>query len=230
MKSIKNSFLLSHALLMALLTGCGIDNYEMPQLALRGKIVDAQTNESVQSGGINSGSVIKLYEGESAQPLNFSTFPDGSFVNTKIFSGSYTYLAEGPFTLQSANRINLDMRKNMEIEIKVTPNVRVKTTLVSSTENSAVVKLVYEKVNKTQPLSHLGITWSTSPNPNMLVFTGGKTILDNVTDLNLSDSGEKTFTLTNLKPKTTYYVRGASRTVNPGNYYNYSPTFEVKTN
>jgi hypothetical protein len=208
---------------------CQIDNYEKPTLTLRGKIVDSQSGEPVQSGGINSGSIVKLYEGSSAQPLNLSTYPDGTFINQKVFSGSYSLTAEGPFTLVSQERLPVDLSKDTEVEIKVVPNLRVKATLISSTTNSATVKLQYERVNKTQALSQIGLAWSTYPNPNMLVFAGGKTILENITDQSVADAGEKVFTLTGLLPNTTYYVRGASRTVNPGNFYNYSPQFEIKT-
>lgn len=210
-------------------SSCQIDNYDMPTRTLRGKIIDSQSGETVQSGGINSGSIVKLYEGSSAQPLNFNTYPDGTFLNQKVFSGSYSLTAEGPFTLVSQERIPLDMTKDTEVEIKVIPHLRVKATLITSTTNSATVKLQYERLNKTQPLSQIGLVWSTYPNPNMLVFAGGKTILENVADQSAADAGEKVFTLSGLLPNTTYYVRGASRTVNPGNFYNYSPQFEIKT-
>ncbi len=227
MKDIQ--YFLAYGLLTALLTGCKIDNYDMPNLTLRGKIVDSQSGEPVQSGGINSGSIVKLYEGSSAQPLNYSTYPDGTFINRKVFSGSYSLTAEGPFTMVSQELIPLDIRKDTEIEIKVVPHVRVRATLVSSASGSATVKLQYERMNKDQALSQIGLTWSTYPNPNMLVFPGGKTVLESTTGQSSADSGEKEFTLTGLLPNTTYYVRGAARTVNPGNFYNYSPQFEIKT-
>ena len=228
-KTIKIKPLLVYIFLLCTTLSCTIDNYEKPGLALTGKIVDSQSSELVESGGVNAGTVVRLFEGTSAQPLNYSTLPNGTFANSQVFSGQYTYTAEGPFTLVSKDKVNLVMDKNTDIEIKVIPNVRVKTSLTTASGSTATVKLVYEKMSTEQPLAQLGITWSTSPNPNMLVFPGGNTILEAVT-AQTPAQGEKTFTLTNLKPNKTYYVRGAARTTNPGNYYNYTPQFEVKTN
>ena len=221
--------ILMHLIVFGAAAGCTIDNYKMPELTITGKIMDAQTNELVESGGINAGTLVRLFEGESVQPLTYNTFPNGTFVNGKVFPGKYSYTAEGPFKLVSAGKQSLEINGNSEIEIKVTPNVRIKTTVSQSSGNTATVKLSYEKLSTDQALTNLGLTWSTYPNPNMLIFPGGNTILETVEPAALA-KGERTFTLSNLKPNTTYYLRGAGRTVNPGNYYNYSPQIEIKTN
>jgi hypothetical protein len=215
-------------LLVISFTSCSVDNYEMPELTVAGKIVDSQTGELVESGGVNAGTVVRLFEGSSTQPLNFATFPEGNFVNSRVFPGVYTYTAVGPFALAATAPQSLTISDNStQIEIKVMPHVRLKATLVSNTGTTAVVKLDYTKINATQPLTELGVLWSTFRNPNNLTFSGGGRTLDNVQSQNLT-SGNKTYTIQNLKPGTTYYLRAIGRTTNPGSYFNYSSQIELK--
>ncbi|HEY0670341.1 MAG TPA: hypothetical protein VGD22_19320 [Sphingobacteriaceae bacterium] len=213
---------------MLSVTGCTIDNYEMPELTLSGRIVDSETSKLVESGGNNAGSIIRLYEGDATQPVTCRTYPDGTFSNTRVFPGSYSYEPEGPFTPVSSTRESIEIKNNTAVEIQVIPHVRVSTELIEVTATSAKVKLTYQKVNMGQVLAMIGVVWSTFPNPNTSTFAGGAILQDNVASQNPA-SGEKVYTLTNLKPKTKYYLRGLARTNNTGNYYNYNTQFEIQT-
>jgi hypothetical protein len=207
---------------------CSIDNYEAPQLTLEGKIVDSQTGELVESGGVNAGTVIKLYEDNSTQPLIFNTMPEGTFTNSKVFGGNYNYIAEGPFKMAADGPQNLVINKSMDIEIPVIPNVRVDVELVDATGSTATVNLQYEKVAADQPLVHLAVIWSEYRNPNNFTFSKGDINLKEVESMDLT-SGTMSFTIEGLKPGTKYYIRGSARTDNPGNYYNYSSQIELVT-
>ena len=213
--------------IVILLAGCEIDNYDAPQVTTYGRIVDSQTNELVEPGGINAGTTIKLYQDNSSQPLIYNTLPDGTFVNTKVFAGSYSYIAEGPFTMAAVGPQNITISNNSEIEIEVIPNVRLNITggLNGTTAN---ITMAYEKVPANQKLVHLAVVWSKFRNPNNFTFAGGSIVQENVESLDLT-SGEKSFTIQNLQPHTKYYVRGSARTNNPGNYYNYSTQIELQT-
>jgi hypothetical protein len=207
---------------------CEIDNYQSPQLTLTGKILDSQTNELVESGGVNAGTVVRLYEEGSTQPLNFNTLPDGTFTNSKVFGGNYSYIAEGPFKMAVEGPQSLVMDKSKDIEIKVIPNVRVNVDLVELNGSTATVNLNYEKVATDQDLVHLAIIWSEFRNPNNFTFAEGGINLENVESLDLT-SGQRSFTIEGLEPNTKYYIRGSARTANPGNYYNYSTQIELVT-
>lgn len=207
---------------------CEIDNYEAPQLTLTGKIVDSQTNELVESGGVNAGTIIKFYEDDSSQPLIFNTLPEGTFKNSKVFGGNYTYVAEGPFQMAADGPQNLNLTKSTEIEVKVIPNVRVVIEVVESSGSSATVNLTYDKIATDQPLVHLAVIWSEFRNPNNFTFAEGGIKLEKVQGLDLT-SGEMSFTIEGLEPNTKYYIRGSARTDNPGNYYNYSSEHELVT-
>jgi hypothetical protein len=219
LNKMKSTLLLSLTLIIS--GGCEIDNYEAPELTLTGKVIDYETKELVESGGINSGTIIKLYEGNSQQPLLYKTFPEGTFVNSKVFEGIYTIEAEGPFTMSGGKLENVAITGNREIPIEVMPNVRLSIAIEERSGSTARINLTYAKVILDQDLLDLGLVWGEFKNPNIYSFAGGSIVQEDVRALQLN-AGEREFTIENLKPNTTYYVRGTARTMNPGNYYNYS--------
>lgn len=227
LKKIKMKYTLFFLIALFFLS-CEIDNYKAPQLTLTGKIVDSQTNELVESGGVNAGTTVRLYEDGSTQPLIFNTLPEGTFTNSKVFGGNYTYIAEGPFKMAADGPQSLAMDKSKDIEIQVIPNVRVDIELVEYTGSTATVNLNYEKVATDQPLVHLAVIWSEYRNPNNFTFAKGGINLENVKSSDLT-SGEMTFTIEDLEPNKKYYIRGSARTDNPGNYYNYSSQIKLIT-
>lgn len=227
-KKMKTKYLFFVITILLSGAGCEIDNYEAPQYALTGSIVDSQTNELIESGGINAGTVVKLYENNSTQPLIYQTFPDGTFTNSKVFAGTYSYVAEGPFKMAEAGQPNIVIGENSHLEISVIPNVRLGLTVTGSDATSATVDVDFEKLAADQKLVNLAVVWSKFPNPNNFTFAGGAIATENVESLNLT-SGVKTFTVKNLQPKTKYYIRASGRTSNPGNFYNYSTQVELQT-
>ncbi|MGK6352877.1 DUF3823 domain-containing protein [Parapedobacter sp. DT-150] len=202
--------------------GCELDNYEMPDLTLSGSVVDAETGELVESGGINGGTIVQLYEYSDSQPQNLVTYPDGTFVNSRVFAGDYTYTAVGPFTPVNPERVALAMRGDTEVEIEVTPHVRVWISDIAVNGTTATVKVAYEKVNDAQILSRIGIAWNTYEHPNILSVGANKFQEEQVEAEGLL-SGERTYTITGLVSGEINYIRAFARTNNPGNYYNYSP-------
>ena len=212
-------------------SSCEIDNFEEPQLTLSGRIVDSQTGELIESGGINAGTTIRLYEEGSGQPLIINTLPNGTFEFSKIFSGDYSYTAEGPFEIAGAeDTTNLAIQEDTEVEIQVIPNVRLSASVEDVDGTSATVNLQYEKVAAEQELVELGIVWSEFRNPDVYAFPDGGIIVEQVVVDSLdSSSGERLFVLEDLEPNTKYYVRGFAVTDNQGNYYNYSSQMELQT-
>lgn len=209
-----------------LLTGCSIDNYEGPTLTLSGQIIDAGNNQLVESGGVNAGTIVKLYENNSTQPLLYKTFPEGNFINRAVFPGNYTYTAEGPFRLSSTNPLSVVITSNTEIQIRVIPYLRLKASVVEVTGTTAKIKIEYEKVNNEDVLANLALIHSTFPNPNTFSSVGGAVMMENVEANNLT-SGEKIYTISGLKQGTKYYIRAGGNVINPGNFYNYSSQLEI---
>jgi hypothetical protein len=79
------------------------DNYDGPTETLKGRIIDAGTNQNVQSevsGDNGSGTRIKLLEiswSDNPTPLYIATKQDGTYANTKVFAATYKMIAEGAF-------------------------------------------------------------------------------------------------------------------------------------
>lgn len=208
---------------------CEIDNYEMPEHTLSGRIVDTGTGELVESGGINGGTIVQLFEYSDTQPQNLATYPDGTFVNSRVFSGNYRYTAVGPFTLVNPERVSLEMSGNTDIDIEVMPHVRLKITDVVVNGTSATVKVSYEKVSDAQTLARIGVAWNTYKDPNILSVGAGKFQEEQVESLGL-ESGEREYTINGLVAGEVNYIRAFARTNNPGNYYNYSTQVTQQVN
>lgn len=197
-----------------------LDNYDLPNATITGKVVDDVTNETIQNGGINAGISIQLFEGNSKQPITTMALPDGRFTNAALFDGDYKFMPLGPFRLVG-DTIRLKISGVTTTEARVLPNLRLKVTSVAISGTTGTVKLQYTKVHATEVINQLGVVWSTIDNPNITTFFGGASKMENVTSQNLT-TGEKTITITGLVAGTKYYIRGAGTTNNPGTLYNYS--------
>jgi hypothetical protein len=199
----------------------------MPDLKLSGKIIDSKTGKLVPSSGANNGTFLKVFEGDSKQPLLFNTEPDGKFKNTRVFPASYRIVAIGPFN-RTKDTIKININKDTKIDIKVVPNVRLNLTSNGSGAKTAKVKIGYNKINNKQKLMKIGVVWSTYPHPNVTIFPGGDIISENIASMGLTE-GEKVYKMTQLKSNTKYFVRAFAITNNAGNYYNYSEQIIIET-
>jgi len=209
-------------LIIMSVASCSVDNYDAPNATLSGKVIDNVTNGMIENGGVNSGTIIQIFEGNSKQPILSNSFPDGRFENAVLFPGNYKLFTIGAFRIVG-DTTRISITDNTEVEIKVLPNVRLKATLQSFVGTTATVKVEYSKVHADQTLNQLAVVWSTINNPNLFTFFGGGQKTETVTSQNLT-TGEKIFTITGLTAGTKYYIRAAGRTFAPGNYYNYSTT------
>jgi hypothetical protein len=205
---------------------CSIDNYEAPNATLSGKVIDNTTNEMIENGGVNGGTIIQIFEGSSVQPILSKSYPDGHFVNATMFTGNYKIYGVGAFKMVQ-DTMHITVTSNTEIEIKVLPYVRVKATIQNIAGTTATVKVDYEKVFADQVLNQLAVVWSTIDNPNLYTFFEGGQKTETVTSQNLI-KGSMTFTITNLVAGKIYYIRAAGLTNAPGNYYNYSKTIKTQ--
>jgi hypothetical protein len=201
---------------------CSVDNYEMPSATLSGNVMDNVTSELIENGGVNSGTIIQIFEGTAKQPILSNSFPDGHFTNAALFPGKYRLWAVGAFRMVQ-DTIAVTISGDTKIDIKVLPNVRLTATLVSFVGTTATVKVNYAKVHDNETLARLAVIWSKFNNPNTSVFAGGNIQEQNVSTEGLT-SGERTFTITGLTAGAKYYFRAAARTNAPGNKYNYSTT------
>lgn len=207
---------------------CELDNYERPNATLTGKIIDAETNESVPTQ-YKDGTRMRLYEyykdGWSVQPNDFWVRQDGSFENKAIFAGKYRVLAEGAF--HPIEPIEMDISGSKTLDIKVKPYARL--TIEAKPVAGGVT--LNTKVTRT----------ASSPKITDLVFLVGKTpYVDKSTfiareeqsvkelqDSDFDQSISATVISNDLKKGNTYYVRVGALATNAANHYNYSEVVEV---
>lgn len=209
------------------LIGCEVDNYEGPNATITGSLIDNETGELVASGGTVSGTIVRFYQNNATQPLNFTTFPDGTFKNKASFTGNYTFTAEGPFTLQHAEPQNITVKPETNVEIPVVPHVRLMIEKVASGGTTATYKVSYQKRNDDLDMLDIGVSWATYKNPNRIVYAGGDNLVEDVTGMDLVD-GSRTYEITGLQSGKTYYIRAFASTNNAARYYNYSQQLELQ--
>ena len=102
MKNIVYTLAIGAALVTA--SSCSkVDNYDGPTETLQGRIIDAGTNQNVQSevsGDNGSGTRIRLLEtswSDNPTPLYLATKQDGTYNNNQVFKATYKMIAEGAF-------------------------------------------------------------------------------------------------------------------------------------
>lgn len=101
-KTIMHAACLCGALL--LFSSCELfenDNYAAPDATLRGEVVDVATGKPVLTDQGSEGIRVRITElswGDNVQHNpDFYCRPDGTFQNTKVFSGEYNIRVDGPF-------------------------------------------------------------------------------------------------------------------------------------
>lgn len=221
---MKNIFYFFLAIIFS--ASCKIDNYAPPNAMLSGKLIDNETNEEIENGGVNGGAVIQIFDGNSTQPILINSYPDGHFVNNALFTGNYKLVAVGAFKMIE-DTIRTPISQSTQVDIKVLPNIRLKATLQSSNGTSATIKVEYSKVHDDETLGQLAVVWSTIDNPNFFTYFGGGQQAVSITPQD-PITGEMSFTITGLTAGVKYYIRAAGRTNNSGNYYNYSTTIKTQ--
>jgi len=208
---------------------CGeIDNYEMPNGAIYGKLTDLTTNEGIQSEQPN-GFSIYLFEkgGKMSLPILFSGKPDGTYENALIFQSEYKVIpCDGAFfpidtvTVQVGSRteLNFDVMPFLTVtNVTVTPSAGQVTASYKIARNQVGGKIIERKT-----------LVSKVPTVNNVVYD------EKFQQINLSETSDDdilatqyTDVVTGLTSGKTYYVRIAVITVNPLKRYNYSKIFEV---
>lgn len=206
---------------------CKLDNYDRPNATLTGKIIDAETNESVQTQ-YKDGTRIRLYEFYnqewSVQPTNFWVKQDGSFENKAVFAGKYKVLAEGAFHPIDVIEVDISGMKNLDI--KVTPYLRLTINATPVTDGVTLST----KVTRTASSPKINtITFLCGETPYVDKSTFAKKADKDVSKLQDSEIVSEAFTetLTGLQKGKTYYVRAGALAINPANHYNYSEIIKV---
>jgi hypothetical protein len=143
-----------------LFNSCELDNYDAPDSALYGSIIDSETGELVQSD-IISGTQIELievgYENPSTQRLIVKV--DGTYRDNMLFSGTYKLppIMGGNFVPQ-ADTLILKINGETKHDFLVQPYIRIKDANISidGTKITATFKLEQTVENKVKEIGLYG--------------------------------------------------------------------------
>ena len=209
-----------------LFSSCEIDNYEAPNGAIYGTLIDNITKETLQSeqpGGFN----IKLFEkgGRMNSPIIFSGKPDGTFENALIFQNEYKVIpTEGAFFPVDTAVVNVG--EGTEINFIVTPFLAVTNVSVQAGSGKITSSYNIERSQMGDKIIARKTLVSKVPTTNNVVFDfKSETDLSGIADTDIL-AAQYTDEITNLDPGQ-YYVRVAVLTDNALNKFNYSKVFPI---
>jgi|SRR5665647_864707 len=210
-----------------------LDNYSEPKETLTGNLIDEVTNKPLVTEQPN-GFRIKLSEiswSDNPQPQYFWGKADGTFSNTKIFSGTYQVTPiEGAFFPVPTDSLGIKINGVVNHDFKVTPYLSVSSTL-SATNGKLIVSYTISRSKVGDKIIDSRVFVSTNPNVGSNIFA---TNLSPFRDLReIDDEGilGTTFNETisdfdeGLK---TYYVRVGARTDNQSKRYNFTETTKLE--
>lgn len=218
--------------LFALVVGsCSKDNYDAPAAGLQGRILDKETMEPIPQQAIN-GAKLQLFQTDlsnNATSINSSFHPDGTYNNDVLFDGNYKVVVNGPFFYRDT--VHIDIQGQTQHDIVVQAYLHIETEVTEVTANSATVTLTVNRgaSNPDQKIARLAAVIGTTNSLDINFFTQRELIDTEPLEDELIENQQQTYVFENLEPNTTYYIRGAARTINTGNYYNYSPVIEITT-
>lgn len=227
---IRKLIFLSTWFIVVLVISCDeIDNYDMPNGAIYGKLTDLMTNEGLQTEQPNGFSV-KLFEkgGLKNLPISFYGKPDGTFENAMIFQNEYKVIpCEGAFfpldtitiNVKSRTECNFDVMPFLTVtNVSVTPSVGKVTASYKIVRDRVGDKIVERKTLVSRVPGVNNVTYDFRFQQTNLNQTADDVILGT----------QYTDEVTGLSSGKTYYVRIAVRTNNSLKKYNYSKVYQVE--
>ena len=125
-----------------------LDNYDAPNGGIKGRILDAETNEPVPLPVQGStGVIINMFEQNTnaTKSIDFYAKMDGTYENSQLFNCEYRIVVNGPFVTKSEEFVTV--KGQTAFDIKATPYARISA---SAQVSGKKVTLTY-KVIPTNP-------------------------------------------------------------------------------
>ncbi|GHS91465.1 hypothetical protein FACS1894203_2270 [Bacteroidia bacterium] len=221
---------------------CEDDNYDMPDETFRGKIIDKDTGETLQTEIGGNGIRIRMMEyswSDNPQPYDFYCMMDGTFNNTKIFKGSYGIIPAGAFVpvpetqpveIKGVREIDFEVEPFLRIQwigepvVNANGTITVKARITRGTTNASYQKNltdIYLYVNEIPYVGNMSYDSKYTPSQTFSGATGNVALGQ---ELSMTTKGA-------LIANRTYYIRVGARidqTIEGVKRFNYSTVKEVK--
>lgn len=107
-----------------------LDNYDSPDGGIKGRILDAETNEPIPLPVQGStGVIINMFEQntDATQSVDFYAKMDGSYEHTKLFNCDYKIVVNGPFVSPCEEFITVNGLTSFDL--KATPYARINASV-----------------------------------------------------------------------------------------------------
>lgn len=221
-----------YSFLFIVLAACGKDdNYAAPDAGIKGQIIDDITKQPIQTEMPN-GIRMRLQEKKYASPSNYDFWvrADGTFENTKVFSGLYDVRPiDGAFFPVDVKEVNI--QGMTEVNFTVVPYLAI-TATASAASGTVTIKYKLSRSQAAGKITESRVMASSIPTVNVTIYDVINNAHKSVTrSLNSEPDDtilatEYTDTITGLVSGKTYYVRVAARTATLAKY-NYSPVIKI---
>ena len=225
---INRKFIYSATVLILLISSCKLDDYTKPSGGIQGRIIDAGTGKNVpteQPNGID----IRLLEtkyGSNATPTDFWVKPDGSYENSRIFSGQYKVIPnQGAFF--PVDTVVVTVNGLTTLDFKVTPYLNITATVTAGTQ-SVTVNYILSREKVGDKIMVAKTLVSSVPSVCNIINEFSSSHDLSVTPDETALATPYSDTITGLTSGNTYYVRVGAETTNAFNRYNYSEVVQIK--
>ncbi|MDL2222286.1 DUF3823 domain-containing protein [Parabacteroides sp. OttesenSCG-928-N08] len=213
------------------MTACEVDNYDEPDAAITGIVIDKTTGEGFNSEQPN-GFRIKWTEkswGDNVQPDYFWGMPDGKFNWDWVFGYADSQYeiqpVEGAFVTPEPQVVTIKKGERKELRFEVTPFIQIKASYALNGKELTV------KFTATRPagapaydLNQAMILVTNKTKYVSYLNTGGyiDEISKNIAGFNESSLGKEITATITLKEAGTHYFRVMVQTKNPSNACNFT--------
>ncbi len=214
------------------LLSCSLDNFDAPDAAISGGFYDDVTGELILQDIVN-GTKIKYEEYGYSNPeqQNMVVKNDGTYRNSKIFSGTYDFYFEESNFIPPVRLIGYEIHKGENtLDFHVQPYIRITGALIRKEGNKIVARFNVSPTTSNYQVKEVGLfahsdyavgadlsTVRTKANVNAVIEDSQSYTLE----INLDDNSD------NLKPGKSYYFRVGALIDAAGAKYNYAKTVKI---
>lgn len=203
------------------------DNYPTADAELYGALLDAATDEPMQSEQPNGFKIRLLDQSyKNVIPIDFWGRADGTFQHTKVFSGTYKVI---PMEMAAMNTDTqtLQIKGRVQAAFKVTPFLRINNLKIERDGNTITVHYSLSRSIFTTKIANrqllVGKASAVSVNVNQLAVATNLLAIPDEQLLGVTFTDKIT-----VPGPGVWYVRVAAATSNPLGKYNYSPIVKVE--
>jgi hypothetical protein len=206
-------------------TACSLDNYDLPQESIQGKLIDKNGDAFISEQP--NGYKIQLYEGDSPEKFSFWGKADGTYKNTKIFKGTYSIQPiEGAFFPVEPKKMNI--KGSSIVDFEVVPFLYITATIINSNRDVKATYRITQSpgAGKIKMARLLVSKWNPNVGMNYLDFETTRA-LDGTSDTAITGTDYIDYVRDILVSVVTYYARVAVLAENTSGRYNFSSVTKI---